>query len=165
MALTAAQVMAQDEAFIPFDCYTESNRRYGNANGTKITDKDLISGLDINDARLVAIAACSDMNTKLISGITTTWGVWDSELNQWSNVKAMNTIGFMSGLQEFDDISAASAAGVSLNQDADWALQQYWYQEASPDQKQFYMDRAADSINATARTTERQNLFNAADVD
>ena len=63
------------------------------------------------------------MNTRLISGITSTWGVWDSDNNQWSDVKAMNTIGNMSGLQEFDDNGAASNAGVSLSTAADWAVQ------------------------------------------
>lgn len=88
---------------IPYDCYKESNRIYGNDEGTKVSDINLISGLNINNARLTAIAACTDMNTRLISGITSTWGVWDSVNNQWSDVKAMNTIGYMSGLQEFDD--------------------------------------------------------------
>lgn len=73
-----------------------------------MSDIELISGLDIENSRLVAIAACTDLKTQLISGVVTTWGVWDADNNQWSDVKAMNTIGKMSGLQEFDDISAAS---------------------------------------------------------
>jgi len=62
------------------------------------------------------------MRTRLISGITTTWGVWDSNNNRFTGVKAMNTVGYMSGLQEFNDVGAASAVGISLTQDADWAL-------------------------------------------
>jgi len=45
----------------------------------------------------------------------------------------MNTVGYMSGLQEFNDIAAANEVGISLSQEADWALQHYWYQEASPE--------------------------------
>jgi hypothetical protein len=62
------------------------------------------------------------MKTRLISGITTTWGTWDSVNNQWSGVQKMNTIGNMSGLQDFDDEAAASEAGVSLSTAADWYI-------------------------------------------
>jgi len=80
------------------------------------------------------------MKTRLISGVTTTWGLWDSSGDgRWTGVKSMNTVGYMSGLQEFNDFGAAAAVGISLSQDADWALQQYWYQEASPEQKAFYL--------------------------
>ena len=75
----------------------------------------------------------------MISGVTTTWGIWDSVNNRWTGVKAMNTVGYMSGLQEFNDTGAAASVGISLSQDADWALQQYWYQEASPEQEAFYL--------------------------
>ena len=33
--------------FIPYDCYEEGQLLHGNTSGTKITDKALISGLDI----------------------------------------------------------------------------------------------------------------------
>ena len=33
--------------FIPYDCYEEGQLLHGNTSGTKITDKSLISGLDI----------------------------------------------------------------------------------------------------------------------
>ena len=125
--------MAQTAAHIPWDCYTEAPRIYGDPKGTKVSDKDLISGLDIRNSRLTAVSACTDMQTRLISGVTTTWGIWDSVNNRWTGVKAMNTAGYMSGLQEFNDVGAAAAVGISLSQDADWALQQYWYQEASPE--------------------------------
>jgi len=169
LVLAAADAAFAADAFIPYDCYTESVRLYGAPKGNKITDKELIAGLDINNSKLSAIAACTDMNTRLISGVTTTWGVWDGVANQWSDVKAMNTIGNMSGLQEYDDSAAASTAGVSLNEAANWALQAYWYQEASPDQKIFYATRKdnyeADSDLAEAATKTRQNAFAAADTD
>lgn len=113
MALTAATVAADEPVHIPYDCYTESYRNYGKPEGTKVSDKDLISGLDIRRSKLTAIAACTDMKTRLISGVTTTWGIWSG--NQWTGVKAMNTIGYMSGLQEFDDFTAASSVGISLS--------------------------------------------------
>ena len=33
--------------FIPYDCYEEGQQLHGDSSGTKITDKALISGLDI----------------------------------------------------------------------------------------------------------------------
>ena len=71
---------------IPYDCYTESSRIYGDNQGKDISDLDLISGLDIKESRLVAIAACTDMSTRLISGVKTTWGVWDADTSAWTGV-------------------------------------------------------------------------------
>ena len=107
------------------------------------------------------------MKTKLISGITTTWGIWDNINIRWTGVKAMNTIGYMSGLQEFNDQGAAASVGISLSQDADWALQQYWYQEASPEQEAFYLQRKADNAAGGQATWQqvRQNAFNTADAN
>lgn len=79
----------------------------------------------------------------------------------------MNTIGYMSGMQEFDDESAASEAGISLSREADYALQQYWYQEASPAQKAFYLDLKEKISNGELPDweSERQTLFDNADVN
>ena len=52
------------------------------------------------------------MSTKLISGITTTWGEWDTNTNAWTNVKRMNIIGKLSGLQSFDDQAPLTAASL-----------------------------------------------------
>ena len=105
------------------------------------------------------------MKTRLISGVTTTWGQWEN--GQWTGVKAMNTIGYMSGLQEFNDIAAANEVGISLSQEADWALQHYWYQEASPEQEAFYLQRKKDNEagGETKWKQDRQNAFNTADLN
>ena len=53
-----------------------------------------------------------DMSTKLLSGITTTWGTWDTNTNAWTDVKRMNIIGKLSGLQSFDDQAPLTAASL-----------------------------------------------------
>ena len=53
-----------------------------------------------------------DMSTKLLSGITTTWGIWDSNSNAWTNVKRLNIIGRLSGLQTFDDQAPLTAGNL-----------------------------------------------------
>ena len=119
--------------FIPFDCYEEGQLLHGNSSGTKISDKSLISGLDIQNSKLKSIASCIDNNTKLISGIVTTWGTWDSNSNAWTDVKRMNIIGKLSGLQSFDDQGVMTAADLgTLSSAAKTEFKQYWYQEASP---------------------------------
>ena len=42
----------------------------------------------------------------------------------------------MSGLTEFDD--SANSGGYALTADQELAFEQYWYQEASPNNKEFY---------------------------
>jgi len=71
----------------------------------------------------------------------------------------MNRIGNMAGIAEFDDNAVLKAARLpTLNTEQDAALLQYWYQEASPEQSQFYLDRAEakkDRDYKTAWTAER----------
>ena len=98
--------------FIPYDCYEEGQLLHGNTSGTKVTDKSLISGLDITNSKLKSIAACMDMSTKLLSGVVTTWGTWDANSNSWTNVKRMNIIGRLSGLQSFDDQAPLTSANL-----------------------------------------------------
>ena len=107
-----------------------------------------MTGLDIQRHRLKTIAACTSLKTNLITGIVTTWGVWDQEKSEWNDVMRMNVIGNMSGLQAFDDNAPLSK---KLNQEQDYALQPYWYSEASPAQKEFYLNRAQEHKNSSAK--------------
>ena len=64
-----------------------------------------------------------DMSTKLLTGITTTWGIWDTNTNAWTNVKRMNIVGRMSGLQSFDDQAPLTTANLgTLSSAADAAF-------------------------------------------
>ena len=64
-----------------------------------------------------------DMSTKLLTGVTTTWGIWDTNTNAWTNVKRMNIIGRMSGLQSFDDQAPLTTANLgTLSSAADSAF-------------------------------------------
>ena len=64
-----------------------------------------------------------DMSTKLLTGITTTWGIWDTNTNAWTNVKRMNIIGRMSGLQSYDDQAPLTTANLgTLSSAADNAF-------------------------------------------
>ena len=67
------------------------------------------------------------MSTFLITGITTTWGTWDSSTSAWTGVKRLNKVGKMSGLGEFNDNSALSSLGVTLDSAQDFELMEYWY--------------------------------------
>ena len=63
------------------------------------------------------------MSTKLLTGVTTTWGTWDSNSNAWTNVKRMNIIGRMSGLQSYDDQAPLTTANLgTLSSGADNAF-------------------------------------------
>ena len=63
------------------------------------------------------------MSTKLLTGITTTWGIWDTNTNAWTNVKRMNIIGRMSGLQSYDDQAPLTTANLgTLSSAADNAF-------------------------------------------
>ena len=135
MAIDQAVATHRAVPFIPYDCYHESELSYGQKAGDRVSDLDLITGLDIHNDKLTAISACTDMSTFLITGITTTWGSWDSSTSTWTNVKRLNRLGKMSGLGEFDDNAALSSLGVTLDSAQDFELMQYWYQEASPAQE------------------------------
>ena len=64
-----------------------------------------------------------DMSTKLLTGVTTTWGLWDTNTNAWTNVKRMNIVGRMSGLQSFDDQAPLTTANLgTLSSAADSAF-------------------------------------------
>ena len=147
---------------------------------------DLITGLDINTDQLIAISACTDMDTYLITGVVTMWGTWDASAGDpnlappydqapgdWVNIKGMNVIGQMAGLSQVDDNAILRDAGLgSLNEAQDEAMLNYWYQEASPTQRQWYLDQqiAYDNDNSTGWksagwTTTRSNLFDSFDTD
>ena len=63
------------------------------------------------------------MSTKLLTGVATTWGIWDTNTNAWTNVKRMNIVGRMSGLQSFDDQAPLTTANLgTLSSAADSAF-------------------------------------------
>ena len=63
------------------------------------------------------------MSTKLLTGVTTTWGIWDTNTNAWTNVKRMNIVGRMSGLQSYDDQAPLTTANLgTLSSAADAAF-------------------------------------------
>ena len=63
------------------------------------------------------------MSTKLLSGVTTTWGIWDANSSSWTDVKRMNIIGKLSGLQTYDDQAPLTAANLgTLSSAADNAF-------------------------------------------
>lgn len=93
------------------------------------------------------------MNTRLISGITTIWGVWDAENEIWTNLQKLNTIGQMSGLAGFSD--------QALSTEADLALAEYWYMDASPEQKRYY----ETLVKPDDWESVRQSLYNTADLN
>ena len=115
MAIDQAFATHRAVPFIPYDCYHESELSYGQKAGDRVSDLDLITGLDIHNDKLTAISACTDMSTFLITGIVTTWGTWDSSASQWTNVKRLNQLGRMSGLGDFDDNAVLSSIGVTLD--------------------------------------------------
>ena len=174
LALVAANFMTdQAEAalvpitpHVPWDCYQQTVETYGNPAGKIVSDKNNIAGLDIQNSKLTAISACTELSTGLISGITTTWGIWDSTNSVWTNVKRMNKIGKMSGVQEFNDKQYMS--GVSYTSELDKAIAKYWYQEAAPAQEQWYADikqaRADSSTVNSAWTTDRKAIWQTFDL-
>ena len=127
LALTAGQALANQNytTYIPFDCYREDGVVYGNPAGNKVSDYVTMTGLDAYAHKLVGVTACKDNNTGLISGITTTWAKWSN--GSQTDIKRLNIIGKLSGLYDFEDDSSAA-----INETADYILQQYWFQEASP---------------------------------
>ena len=103
---------------------------------------EAMTGLDAYGHRLAAISGCIDRHTTLISGLTTVWGIWDSEIEEWTDLQRLNIIGRLSGLYEFDDSGVLSENGLPfLEEGQELALAHYWYQEASPDQEQLYLIR------------------------
>ena len=152
------------EAYVPIDCYQENERAYGNTKGTKVSDINLISGLHPLDHRLNTISACTDMLTKLISGVTTTYAQWSN--SQQINVYRMNVLGKMSANTEFDDNVALALAGLgALTAEQSFAFKEYWYQEASPKGKELLDQRKITRANESAWKSEREDIFNQADLN
>jgi len=76
MGLVTLAYGATQSTYIPFDCHQESPRVYGLEEGTRVSDKDLISGLSVLNHSLVSIAGCTDMSTRTLTGLVTTWATW-----------------------------------------------------------------------------------------
>lgn len=127
-------------AYIPYDCYVDSEKAYGPNKGVIESDKEVVSGLDINLHKLVQISYCKDIVTETFTGITTTWAKWvDGDRTE---LKRLNMIGSLSALYDFDRNGALRAAGMEeLTEDQLWGFDPYWFQEASPYQAQFYKER------------------------
>ena len=49
MGLVTLAYGATKSPYIPFDCHQESPRVYGLQEGDRVSDKDFISGLSVND--------------------------------------------------------------------------------------------------------------------
>ena len=74
-ALAAATAAAADqEIYIPYDCYNESARVYGGTSANKVSDYDIMTGLDAYAHRVSGITACVNTATNLISGVTAHFG-------------------------------------------------------------------------------------------
>ncbi len=137
LSLMATELaMAQKyQTYIPYDCYRESDKLYGDKTDAKVSDMEAMTGLDAYRHRIIAITGCVDSRTTLISGLTTVWGMWDGG-SSYTDVQRLNVVGRLSGLYEFPDNDALSNEGLSSLDDGQLlALQHYWYQEASPDQE------------------------------
>ena len=100
LGLAVLTLAASDDQFIPFDCHQPSSRSYGNPTGNLISDKNIISGLDIQNHKLVQIAGCQDNNTKTLSGLTTSWAKWEN--GDQTDLVRLNVIGSMESLYEYD---------------------------------------------------------------
>ena len=126
-----------------------------------------MSGLDINEHKIVQISYCKMLETEVFSGITTTWARWvDGER---TDVKRLNVMGSLSGLYDFDRNGALRAAGMEeLTDEQLWGFDPYWFQEASPYQAKFYKDRSVEHEDAIAYEkwrTGMQNYFVEADTN
>jgi len=103
----------------------------------------------------------------LIQGIATIWGHWDDKTRTWSNEKRLNTIGRMSGLVEFDNNKALSAAGLpALQPGQAQAMQRLWFQDASIDQwENFELVDGLKQLSDPNYLKVRQDLFKSVDFD
>ena len=128
---------------------------------------EAMTGLDAYGHRLAAITGCVDRHNELISGLTTVWGIWDSDREEWTDMQRLNIIGRLSGLYEFDDNAVLSEYGLPfLEEGQALALAHYWYQEASPDQEQLYLIRkSVGSMDTQEWIDQRQTMFDDADID
>ena len=123
-----------------------------------------MTGLDINNHRVSSITACYDVRTRLITGITTVYAKYTGQTTS-NEATRMNLLGRMSGLTEFDD--SANSGGYALTADQELAFEQYWYQEASTNNKEFYRLGTAlgSAVGSGPWTAERQPIFDAADLN
>ena len=113
------------------------------SDSTVVSDKSVITGLSLENAKLVGITGCVDTATDRVTGLTTIWGEWDG--SKYDNVQRLNVIGRLSGISEYDNSDALAQAGLSdLSTDQDLALQRFWFYEASPENKQLYDDSRGD---------------------
>lgn len=168
VAATLALAHENQQVHIPYDCYSKSDRIYGQQNGDHIDDMTVMTGLDALNHRLSAVTACRDLNTKLLSGITTIWSQFDAAGNA-SNTVRLNLIGQLSEYYHYNEAAALGALGVGGIVEANpFQFQAYWFQESAPDKEQFYKQRAFDNaINTNLRdwNTIREAHFNDADFD
>ena len=114
----------------------ETDYIHGNESNSKVSDLLTMTGLDARNHDLVQVTACVNQSTGLLSGVTTSWAKWSGGVQ--TDVKRLNIIGQMSGLYHFND-------SVSVSEEADYTLQEYWFQEASPVQEEWYRDLVIDS--------------------
>ena len=74
-------------------------------------------------------------------------------------------MGNMSGMYHYDDASVISSI-TQLTEAQDMALQQYWFQEASPSQQECYRIKSVDAdMEGAEWTSTRQEIFNRADLN
>ena len=56
-----------------------------------MSDRALLTGLDPAKHKMVTVSACTDMNSRLVSGVTTTYAVW--EAGEQTRLLRMNLLG------------------------------------------------------------------------
>ena len=158
--LAAQQAYAQEQVVhIPLDCYSESERVFGSKQGTRISDLNILSGLDALNSQLISVTACVDNNTNLISGITTNYGVWNG--NEPTDIKRMNIIGNMSGLHKFN-IDNAGLTGQQYK-----SFEKLWWKTASPDDEEYMRNVTDGGASGIESGTDGlvADRFKRADVD
>ena len=112
-----------------------------------------MTGLTLGQHRIKDITVCQDDTTKLITGLTSVWGIPSGE--GWTDEKRLDILGKLGAVYEFNDGSWNEAQRIALNY--------YWYQEASQIQQEYY-DRV-DRDNDPKWKSTRQALFSDADTN
>jgi len=80
-------------------------------------------------------------------------------------LQRLNVVGQISGLYHYDDASVISSI-TQLTEAQDLALQQYWFQEASPAQQECYRIKSVDAdMDGVEWTTTRQAIFSRSDLN
>ena len=122
---SAGQANEITDVNIAYDCWGETVRAYGKHEGQRVSDMKLLTGLDAARHKLVSISACTDMKTRLISGVTTTYAIWEGA--EQNTLLRMNLLGRVSEYYQYDDNAVLKAAGLQeLNDDQKAAFDQYW---------------------------------------